>query len=93
MHTIQDVSCGKTNIPEHLDMVKETWSQINLMGNDIGDREFKISNFFLKVIIASSLPPSWDLFTENYISGNTKFFQLDPKKSMSSQEFIGVTTA
>jgi hypothetical protein len=40
------LAAEETNIPEHLDMVKRTWSHINLMGNNIGDGEFKISDFF-----------------------------------------------
>ena len=51
-------------------------------------KDFQVSNFFFKAIIALSLPPSWDNFTKTYIGGDTKLFQLDPKKMMGLQEFI-----
>jgi len=78
------------NILKHLEMVKDVWSHINLLGDDLGDKDFRVSDFFFKAIIASSLPPSWDNFTETYIGGNIKLFRLDPKKMMGSQEFIGL---
>jgi len=28
------------NIPKHLDMVKDVWSHINLLGDDLGDKNF-----------------------------------------------------
>jgi len=47
-----------TNIPEHLERVKDVWSHINLLGDDLEDKDFHVSNFFFKAIIASSLPLS-----------------------------------
>ena len=74
------------DIPHHLDIIKETWERINALGSE----HFQISDLFFKIIIASSLPPSWDHFTETYIGSETGFVHFDPKKQMSSQEFIGV---
>jgi len=51
------------DIPHHLDVIKETWEHINVLRSE----HFQISNLFFKIIITSSLPPLWDLFTESYI--------------------------
>jgi len=77
------------DIPCHLNLIKETWERINILGSE----HFQISDLFFKIIIASSLPPLWDPFTENYIGNETSFLQVDPKQQMSSQEFIGVIMA
>jgi len=77
------------DIPRHLDLIKETWERINILGSE----HFQISNLFFKIIIALSLPPSWDPFTKNYIGNETSFLQVNPKRQMSSQEFIGVIMA
>jgi len=75
-----------TDIPCHLNIIKETWEQINVLGSE----HFQISNLFFKIIIMSSLPPSWDLFTKSYIGNKTNFIHTDPKQEMSSQEFIRI---
>jgi len=81
LHTLFHMSVKEgANIPKHLDMVKDVWSHINLLGNNLGDKNFRVSDFIFKATIASSLLPSWDNFTETYIGGNTKLFRLDPKK-------------
>jgi hypothetical protein len=36
------------------------------------------------------LPPSWDQFTDPYIAGQLDEEMMDPKKLISSQEFIGI---
>ena len=47
------------NIPEHLKMmIKDVWSHINILGYNLEDKDFQVSNFFFKAIIASLLPPS-----------------------------------
>jgi len=74
------------DIPRHLNIIKETWEQINVLGSE----HFQISDLFFKIIIASSLPPSWDLFTKSYIGNKTNFIPTNPKREMSSQEFIGI---
>jgi len=63
------------DIPRHLDIIKETWERINVLGSE----HFQISNLFFKIIITSSLPPLWDLFTESYIGNETNFIPTDPK--------------
>jgi len=78
-----------TDIPRHLDLIKETWEQINILGSE----HFQISNLFFKIIITSSLPPLWDPFTKNYIRNETSFLQVNLKQQMSSQEFMGVIMA
>jgi hypothetical protein len=76
----------ETNISSHLNELKSYWEHINLTG----DEGFKISDTFFKVIISSLLPLSWDVFTESYIGGRRGVVEIDPKKTMGSQEFIGI---
>jgi hypothetical protein len=54
------------------------------------DNDFKISNIFFKVILLSSLPESWDTFTEPYVGIHKGVDKNNPKKTISSQEFIGI---
>ena len=61
------------------------WERLNLVDDD----NFKIPEVQFKIAIISSLPPSWDNFTQPYISiqkGDT----TDPKVHTTSQELIGV---
>jgi len=74
------------NIPKHLVQLRQYFLQINLTA----DPDFKISDTQFKVIISSSLPQSWDTFTEDYIGQRTDIVKTDPKKLMTSQEFIGI---
>src|SRR5271163_2644412 len=74
------------NIADHLNKLKQYWERINLMA----DEDFKISDNQFKVLISSSLPPTWDTFTEAYVGGRRDIPETDPKKLMSSQQFIGV---
>jgi hypothetical protein len=73
------------DIVEHLTKLKLYWDRINL-----GDFGLKISEVDFKVIIANSLPPSWDDFIEPYIQ---RFIHDDPKKGIRSQELIGILRA
>ena len=75
-----------SNISEHLNQLKKYWERINQMD----DEDFKISDIFFKVIISSSLPLSWDTFTESYVGGRKGMTEIDPKKLMGSQQFIGI---
>jgi hypothetical protein len=75
-----------TNIGDHLMTLKTYWERVNLMTND----DFKLPDLYFKIIISSSLPSSWDIFTESYIGGQKGQVEKDPKKLMSSQEFIGI---
>jgi hypothetical protein len=56
------------------------------MAND----DFKISDNQFKVLISSSLPSTWDMFTKAYIGCRRDIPKTNPKKLMSSQQFIGV---
>ena len=48
------------DIIEHLSNLRVTFERIHALSNQ---EEFKISDLFFKVIISSSLPPSWDNYT------------------------------
>ena len=52
------------NISEHLNTLKKYWEHLNL----VNDESFKIPEVQFKIAIISSLPPSWDNFTQPYIS-------------------------
>jgi hypothetical protein len=75
------------DIIEHLSNLRVTFERIHALSNQ---EEFKISNLFFKVIISSSLPPSWDNYTQAYIAEMRRHATKDPFKNMTSQEFIGV---
>ena len=66
--------------------MKKYWEQLNLTA----DNDFKVSDNQFKLLISSSLPPSWDTFTEAYVGGRRDIPETDPKKLMSSQQFIGI---
>jgi len=74
------------DITEHLTQLKRKWEQLNVLD----DADFCISDIRFKTIIASSLPPSWDTFTEPYVGRRIGATENDPKKLTSSQEFIGI---
>ena len=80
------VAKDNTNISEHLGRLKTYWERINL----IGDNNFKITDLLFKIIISSSLPASWDSFTEAYVGGHSGINGADPKKLLNSQQFIGI---
>jgi hypothetical protein len=77
------------DIKEHLNNLKMIWEQINLLSAE----DFMISDMFFKIIISSSLLPSWDAYTQAYIVETRCHATHDPFRNMSSQEFIGVITA
>ena len=56
----------------------------------MNEEDFKISDVLFKIIISSSLPLSWDTFTEVYMGGWKGIMETDPKKLMKSQQFIGI---
>ena len=74
------------NIADHLNFLKRYWERINLIGDD----DFTVSDNQFKVLISSSLPSSWDTFTEGYVGRRRDVPETDPKKLMSSQQFIGI---
>ena len=55
----------------------------------VDDSSFKIPEAQFKIAIVSSLPPSWDSFTQPYIS-IYKGDHIDPKIQATSQELIGI---
>ena len=79
-HTIAEEG---SNIPEHLTKMKEYFKCINMISNE----DILITDCFFKVILISSLPPSWDTFTNPYLGGVVK---TDRKKLMSSKELISI---
>jgi len=72
------------DISKHLTTLKSTGSILTWSMTVISRSEVQF-----KIVIISSLPPSWDSFTQPYISvqkGDT----ADPKTNATSQELIGV---
>jgi len=53
------------DILEHLGKLRKYYQNIN----HIADEDFKLSDKLFKVAIFSSLPASWDTFTEPYVGG------------------------
>ena len=68
------------NIKEHLNNLKMIWEWINLLST----KDFTISDMFFKIIISSSLPPSWDAYTQAYIAETRRHATCDPFRNMSS---------
>ena len=79
------VAKDNTNISEHLGRLKTYWERINLIGDNN-----KITDLLFKITISSSLPASWDSFTEAYIGGHSGINGADPKQLLNSQQFIGI---
>jgi gag-polypeptide of LTR copia-type len=71
------------DICEHLTKLQLHYNYINM-----GDYDFEITDPLFTMIIFSSLPPSWDDFTERYVQ---RFD--DPKTVISSLELIGIFRA
>ena len=74
------------NIIEHISKLKQCWDQLSLFG----DTNYHVSKFLFKQIIASSLPESWDQYTDQFIAGQLDFVDTDPKKNIDNQQFIGI---
>ena len=76
------------DVIKHLTKLKKLWECLI----SFGICEFNLSDVLFKGIIASSLPPSWDIFTEPYVGilEGEDPDKLDEKKKMSLQSFIGV---
>jgi len=87
LHTTYELEDSEgENISDHLGKLKQYWEQISLFGDDY----FEITDILFKVIIISSLPPSWDTFTESYVGLGGRAGVNDPKPHMTSQQLIGV---
>ena len=65
------------DIIEHISKIRQMQEELHVMGNKIPDEDFTM-------ILLTSLPESWDVFTTSFLgsSGN--------KPDMSSQELIGI---
>jgi gag-polypeptide of LTR copia-type len=74
------------NILDHVITVKKYWKRINLMDDD----DFKILDIFFKVILSLFFPESWDTFIEPYVGICKGINKNNSKKTISSQEFIGI---
>jgi hypothetical protein len=52
---------------------------------------FNVPDTQFKTIIASSLPPSWDIFTDPYVGSQPGTrAEVDTRGSVQTQEFIGI---
>jgi len=80
------VATEDENITEHLTKLKHSWDQLSLFGDD----NYRVSEFLFKCIIASSLPESWDQFTDQYVAGQLDLIDTDPRKHIDMQQFIGI---
>jgi len=74
------------DIVEHLTELKKLWERLNVLD----DGNFHITDMQFKTIIASSLSPTWDIFTEPYVGRRVGVAKNNPKKQTSFQEFIGI---
>ena len=74
------------DLVEHLNKLKESWEKLNILNN----RNFRITDTQFKSLIASSLPQSWDFFTDPYVQDRGDTASKDPKTMIPSQEFIGI---
>jgi hypothetical protein len=52
-----------------------------------------ISDMFFKIIISSSLPLSWNAYTQAYIVKTRRHTTKDLFRNINSQEFISIITA
>ena len=83
-HTIGDKG---DDIVEHLNKLKEAWETLNML--DIGN--FFIPDTQFKALLASSLPPSWDTFTDPYVASRGGLTAtINAKGAVPTQEFIGI---
>jgi len=80
------IAAEDDNITEHLTKLKHSWDQLSLFGDD----NYCVSEFLFKRIIASSLPESWDQFTDQYVAGQLDLVDTDPRKHIDTQQFIGI---
>jgi len=76
------------DIIEHLNELERYWEQISL--NLTGDEDLEISDRGFKTIIAASLPPSWDAFTEPYSGSGKGPIYNDPRKIVYTKVMIEV---
>jgi len=80
------IAAEDNNVTEHLTKLKHSWDQLSLFS----DNNYCVSEFLFKHIITSSLPESWDQFTDQYIAGQLDLVDTDPRKHINTQQFIGI---
>ena len=80
------ITVEDNNITEHLTKLKLSWDQLSLFSDD----NYHVSKFLFKRIIASSLPESWDNFTDQFVAGQLDLVNTDPRKHIDTQQFIGI---
>lgn len=76
----------RDNIIEHLDKLKNYRLKTNFAA--LSDERLKIPDPCFNLIIARSLPPSWDYFTGRYVG--TRTFIGDGPGTISSQRFTEI---
>jgi hypothetical protein len=76
------------DIIEHLNKLQQYWERLGI--NLIGNEDFEFSDRLFKIVIAASLPPSWDAFTEPYSGSLKELICNDPKRRINSQQMIKV---
>src|ERR1700730_1564675 len=74
------------NIDDHINQLKKHVDRLN----SIHDESFTISDSNFKGILITSLPASWDPFTQQYIGMRSAYDRQDQKKLLSSYELIGI---
>ncbi len=62
------------DIVEHLTQLKKQWKRLNVLE----DTDFHITDIQFKMIIVSSLPNSWNNFTEPYVGRHVGVTEQDP---------------
>jgi len=86
LRTLMNTTAAEgNNITDHISKLKQCWDQLSLFG----DKNYRVSEFLFKRIIASSLPESWDQYTDQFVAGQLDFVDTDPKKNIDTQQFIG----
>jgi hypothetical protein len=92
--TVNHIQCllYETKIQEaddllkHLDTLKSYCDHMNKFPNT----DFHIADTRFKAIVSASLPPSWQTYVEPYNGNANDPNDLDPKRKMSSDSFIGL---
>jgi len=86
LRPLMTVASEGVNIAKHLGKLKRQWDQLDMFS--VYNQQ--IADTLFKCIIASSLPPSWDNFTDPYVAGQVDEVTTDPKKLINSQQFLGI---
>ena len=83
-HTITDEG---DNIVEHLNKLKDAQEKLNMLDNE----NFFIPDTQFKALLASSLLPLWDIFTDPYVASQSGLTaNINAKETIPTQEFIAI---